>query len=71
MATTPASSSIVLGNSNTDGATVTGSATFGSPTGSVSFYQCGPTVSPQAWKVLTVCAWADITPLGRPVEPEV
>jgi hypothetical protein len=48
MATTPASSSIVLGNSNTDGATVTGSATFGSPTGSVSFYQCGPTVSPQA-----------------------
>ncbi len=45
--TTPASPSIVLGNSNTDAATVTGSATFGSPTGSVSFYECGPTVSPE------------------------
>ena len=43
--TTPASSSIVLGNSNTDSAVVTGDDTFGSPTGTVSFYECGPTVS--------------------------
>jgi hypothetical protein len=44
---TPGSSSIVLGNGNTDGAVVTGNAAGGSPTGSVSFYQCGPTATPQ------------------------
>jgi hypothetical protein len=45
--TTPTASTIVLGQSNTDGATVTGDATFGSPTGSVTFYACGPTSTPQ------------------------
>ena len=44
---TPGSSSIVLGNGNTDSAVVTGNAAGGSPTGSVSFYQCGPTATPQ------------------------
>ncbi len=44
--TTPASSSIVLGASNTDGAVVTGNAAGGSPTGNVTFYECGPTASP-------------------------
>ena len=39
-ASTPAASSIVLGNSNSDTAVVTGDATFGSPTGSVTFYDC-------------------------------
>ncbi len=46
-ATTPTASTIVLGQSNTDTATVTGDATFGSPTGSVTFYECGPTSTPQ------------------------
>ena len=44
--TAPASSSIVLGNSNSDSATVTGSVNAIDPTGSVSFYECGPTGSP-------------------------
>src|SRR5580658_7394485 len=47
-ASTPASSTIVLGNSNSDTAVVTGDATFGSPTGTVTFYECGPTASPIA-----------------------
>ena len=47
-ASAPGSSSIVLGNSNTDGAVVTGNAGGGSPTGTVSFYECGETSSPQA-----------------------
>jgi hypothetical protein len=45
IATAPALSSIVLGNSDTDGATVFGTTT-GSPTGSVTFYACGPTATP-------------------------
>ena len=44
--TTPASSSIVIGNGNSDSAMVSGNATYGSPTGSVTFYECGPTASP-------------------------
>jgi hypothetical protein len=43
--TTSTSSSILLGSSDTDAATVTGNAAGGSPTGSVSFYECGPGVS--------------------------
>ena len=46
--TAPTSSSIVLGTGNTDGATVTGNAAGGSPTGTVTFYECGPTSSPTA-----------------------
>ncbi|MGH9920973.1 MAG: hypothetical protein ACRD6W_19155, partial [Nitrososphaerales archaeon] len=45
---TPTSSSIVLGNSNTDGVTVTGTSAGGSPTGTASFYECGPTITPTA-----------------------
>ena len=44
--TTPASASIVLGNSNKDSATVNGSLGSVDPTGSVNFYECGPTASP-------------------------
>ncbi len=40
---TPTSSRITLGQSDTDNATVTGNAAGGSPTGTVSFYECGPT----------------------------
>ena len=46
--TAPTSSSIAIGTSNTDGVTVTGNAAGGSPTGSVSFYECGPTLTPTA-----------------------
>jgi hypothetical protein len=46
--TTPTSSSIVLGTTNTDGAVVTGNTAGGAPTGSVSFYECGPDSSPTA-----------------------
>ncbi len=45
--TAPLSSTMTLGTSNTDTATVTGNATLGSPTGTVSFYECGPTATPQ------------------------
>ena len=44
----PASSSIVLGQSDSGTATITGDATSGSPTGTVTFYECGPTPSPTA-----------------------
>ena len=46
--TTPTSSSIVLSNADGDGVTVTGNAINGSPSGTVSFYVCGPTASPTA-----------------------
>ena len=42
-ATTPTSSTIVLGESNSDNAVVTGNAAGGNPTGHVTFYACGPT----------------------------
>jgi hypothetical protein len=41
VSTAPAHSSIVLGNSNSDTATVTGVSTV-TPTGTVTFYVCGP-----------------------------
>ena len=44
--TTPTTSTFVLGGSNTDKATVNGNSTSGSPTGTVTFYECGPTASP-------------------------
>ena len=45
--TSPTTPSIVLGNSNADTATVTGTSNGGSPTGTVSFYQCGPSPTAQ------------------------
>src|SRR5207253_2651339 len=44
--TSPSSGSIVLGGSIHDSAVVTGNATGGSPTGTVSFYVCAVGVSP-------------------------
>ena len=44
---TPESSSIVLGAGNTEGAVVGGNATSGSPTGTVTFYDCGATAEPE------------------------
>jgi hypothetical protein len=46
--TTPARATVALGNSDTDGATVFGTPTGGTPTGTVSFYVCGPTTTPTA-----------------------
>jgi hypothetical protein len=46
--TTPTSSTIVLGATDTDSATVTGSISGTDPTGSVSFYACGPDSSAQS-----------------------
>jgi uncharacterized repeat protein (TIGR01451 family) len=46
MSTAPATSSIVFGSSDTEAAEVSGNAGGGSPTGTVSFYECGPTPSP-------------------------
>ncbi len=40
------SGSIVLGGSVTDTATVTGNTAGGVPTGTVTFFECGPTASP-------------------------
>jgi Bacterial Ig-like domain (group 3) len=42
---TPAPASIAVGQSATDSVTLTGNATGGSPTGSVSFFVCGPGAS--------------------------
>jgi len=44
--TTPTDSIIALGQADTDLETVTGNDVVGSPAGTVSFYVCGPTVSP-------------------------
>jgi hypothetical protein len=39
----PAGTQITFGQHNSDMATLTGNATAGSPTGTVAFYECGPT----------------------------
>jgi hypothetical protein len=54
----PGSSSVYLGASNTDSATVTGSDPDVDPTGSVDFYYCGPDLSP------TACTSGSWTGLG-------
>jgi hypothetical protein len=58
--TAPSSTTIVSGQSDTDTATVTGNSAGGSPTGDVSFYECGPTTSP------TDCT-STADPVGGPV----
>ena len=45
--TTPSATASPWVGSDTDAATVTGNAAGGSPTGSVSFYECGPTATAQ------------------------
>jgi hypothetical protein len=54
---TPTNSSIALGASNTDSASVTGTGGGANPTGTVSFYACGPSVS-------------SCTPSGTPFDTE-
>ena len=43
----PTDTTIDLGQADTDLATVTGTPSGGSPTGSVAFYECGPTAGPR------------------------
>jgi hypothetical protein len=56
----PVNPTISLGQSNTVVATVRGNATDGSPTGTVTFYECGPT------SVATPCAFQS-NPVGSSV----
>ncbi|MFZ0667239.1 MAG: Ig domain-containing protein, partial [Acidimicrobiales bacterium] len=44
----PEESTIELGSSDTDASAVYGNSTAGVPTGTVSFYECGPTTSAQS-----------------------
>ena len=61
--TVPANTAITLGQASTDAATVTGNAGGGSPTGTVTFYECGPT------STATACTSTASTahPIGTPV----
>jgi hypothetical protein len=56
----PANEQITIGHANSDAATVTGTAIGGSPTGTVQFYECGPTA------VATACT-SQGNPLGAPM----
>jgi len=60
MKATPLSSGIGIGSDNSDSAVVKGNTTRGNPTGTVAFYECGPTVSPEP------CT-SEANPLGSPV----
>ena len=60
MTTSPTASTVTLGNADSDGATVFGTAADGVPTGSVSFYECGETATP------TPCT-SPAHPVGGPV----
>lgn len=60
IATSPTLPTITLAGANTDGATVYGTTAGGDPTGTVSFYVCGPTTTP------TSCS-SQHDPLGSPV----
>jgi hypothetical protein len=42
----PTTTEIAVGSSDTDNVTVTGNATGGAPTGTLLFYECGPTAAP-------------------------
>jgi hypothetical protein len=58
--TTPSEASIALGASDTDASSVTGNATGGVPSGTVTFYACGPTATP-------VSCTSTADPVGDPV----
>jgi alpha-tubulin suppressor-like RCC1 family protein len=60
MNATPSSSGIGIGSDNSDSAVVKGNTTRGNPTGTVTFYECGPTVTPEP------CT-SEANPLGSPV----
>ncbi len=60
LSTAPTFPTVDLGNADTDVATLTGNPASGVPTGSVSFYGCGPSVTPEP------CT-SQADPLGGPV----
>jgi len=60
IATTPARRPSPLGGSDSDGATVYGTTAGGDPTGTVTFYECGPTATPMP------CT-SEADPVGNPV----
>ena len=62
IATTPASSDVVLGSPDTDAAVVTGGAVGGNPTGTVTFYQCGPTADSCTSQAHQVGGAVNLTP---------
>ncbi len=66
----PATASITLGGSESDSATVTGSVSGTDPTGSVTFYECGPTSSPAP---CTSGSWTSIgnASLGGTTNPDM
>jgi hypothetical protein len=64
--TAPGSGSVVLGESNADTATVTG-ANGVVPTGTVTFYECGPFAAPVACRPATPAASPDPVEIGSPV----
>ena len=51
--TSPKAASISLGKTDSDSVTVTGNAAGGSPTGTVTFYVCGPTTTPTPCTAMT------------------
>ena len=59
--TTPKAASISLGQTDSDTVKVTGNASGGVPTGTVTFYVCGPTASPTPCTAMT-------TKLKKPVK---
>ena len=58
--TVPANSKMTIGEASTDAATVSGNAAGGSPTGTVTFYECGPTSAAAA------CT-STANPVGGPI----
>jgi hypothetical protein len=60
LATTPSVSTVTLGDTDTDVATVFGTLSGGVPTGTVSFFACGPTATP-------VGCTSQSDPVGTPV----
>jgi hypothetical protein len=62
----PAQGSLVLGASNSDTAAVTGNAGAGAPTGTVSFYECGPTTTPEPCSAQAVAFGGPVTLTAGP-----
>jgi len=65
--TNPASASLALGESNTDTATVSGIVGGPAPTGTVTFYECGPLWVYDICTTLATSPDPNTTPVGSPV----
>jgi hypothetical protein len=67
LSTTAATDSMALGESNVDTATVTGAVLGVPPTGTVTFYECGPLTGFSYCSTLDSTPDPNTTPLGSPV----